>query len=40
LRVILIECDFSHPSLAAQFRLQPHPAVRTALGDFMGGRRT
>jgi polysaccharide biosynthesis transport protein len=39
LRVILIECDFSYPSLAAQFRLQPTPGLCELLsGDFMGGR--
>ena len=37
LRVILIECDFSYPSLAAQFRLQPTPGLCELLsGDFTG----
>jgi polysaccharide biosynthesis transport protein len=39
LRVILIECDFSYPSLAAQFRIQPTPGLCELLsGDFMGSR--
>jgi len=39
LRVILIECDFSYPSLASRFRLQPAPGLCELLsGDFAGGR--